>query len=327
MKTLLYIYTVYSNGVAGLPRYYSVWHKEAFVIQGDVKKQNARWLTMLARYMNLCPTAIDGETVQMLTAAVGISTERAFAECVAALFDLDAAGRDKAFFHSYILPSLHLLPIERYESDPYKSGVRFPSEKMGRFSFRTLTMPAFTPFAYGDEVLLFDGRVLPQIGFFTEPYSYPALFEGEREWMTLLPIEEETIAAAASRAHGRVVTFGLGLGYFAYLSSMRCEVTHVTVVERSPDVISLFREVLLPQFPHAEKIEIVEDDAFRYAEEVLPASDFDYAFFDIWHDAGDGREAYLRLKEAEKKFSHIKTEYWIEKSIKIHLDNTHFDFT
>ena len=59
---------------------------------------------------------------------------------------------------------------------------------------------------------------------------------------------------ALKKAHGRVLTFGLGLGYFTYHAAENPEVESVTVVDISPDVIALFKEQILPQFPHKEKV-------------------------------------------------------------------------
>ena len=48
------------------------------------------------------------------------------------------------------------------------------------------------------------------------------------------------------RAKGKVLTFGLGLGYFAYMCSLKEEVESVTVVEKDKSVIKLFNEIILP---------------------------------------------------------------------------------
>jgi len=40
---------------------------------------------------------------------------------------------------------------------------------------------------------------------------------------------------------------------------------------------------------------------------------FDYAFVDLWHDADDGVEIYIRMKQLEKE--NIVYSYWIEDSL------------
>jgi hypothetical protein len=134
--------------------------------------------------------------------------------------------------------------------------------------------------------------------------------------MSITPHEINTMRESICNAHGRVVTFGLGLGYFAYMVSLKEEVKEVVVVEKDNKVISLFNKYLLPLFPHKEKIKIVKEDAFHFFERKMNDTPFDYAFIDIYHTASDALPLYLRFKRAEKNI-HTNTEfsYWIEESI------------
>ncbi len=163
-------------------------------------------------------------------------------------------------------------------------------------------------------------KELPHIGFFEEEFSYPAVYENGREWMTVTPNEVETMKDAVAEASGRVLTLGLGLGYFTFQASEKENVTSVTVVERDKNVISLFCEFILPQFPHAEKINIVEGDALAYLEKNSPEGKFDFMFADIWHDSSDGLDLYIKLKNIEKRQiggmkSRLLRRYWIERTI------------
>ena len=96
-------------------------------------------------------------------------------------------------------------------------------------------------------------------------------------------------------------------------------VASVTVVERDGSVISLFNEIILPQIPHSEKINIVCADAFEFAESLNESSGYDFVFADIWHDPIDGVPAYKRLKKAEKRLPGAEFAYWIEKTLKIYI--------
>ena len=121
------------------------------------------------------------------------------------------------------------------------------------------------------------------------------------------------------KARGKVATYGLGLGYFPYMTSIMEEVTDVTVVERDENVIDIFKRFILPQFPHPEKVNVVCADAFEYAEKVAPKENFDYIYIDIWHDPSDGVEMYKRFKELEKLCPDTSFEYWIEKTMKHYM--------
>lgn len=288
-------------------------------VSSEIQKNNARILSLYSAYMNLSPHLVTREMVEELAASVGLSPERSFAEVLAAAFDLDPLGKDRAFCRDYLYPSVHMLQPEAFLSDPYRRTVPFTPARLANWELREMTLPAYTPFVYDDFLLLPDLRVIPKIGFFPRDFSYPAVLENDREWMTLLPVELLTMQKPLALATGRVVTCGLGLGYFAFMAAEKETVDQVTVVERDPRVIRLFRERLLPYFPHKEKIEILEEDAFHFAEERLPDYPCDMAFFDIWHDAGDGQDAYLRLKALEPRYPSVRTAYWMEDTIKVYL--------
>ena len=102
----------------------------------------------------------------------------------------------------------------------------------------------------------------------------------------------------------------------------KCEKCGSTNIERDPDVIALFKEHILPQFPHKEKIKLLQADAFAYMEKELPKASFDYIFADLWHDASDGLEMYMRLKRLE---GNIPTDYWIEDSLLSYLRGMVFE--
>jgi hypothetical protein len=50
-------------------------------------------------------------------------------------------------------------------------------------------------------------------------------------------------------------------------------------------------------------------------EKDLSNARFDYVFCDLWHDASDGLDLYLRLKKYEKKAPDARFDYWIEPSL------------
>ena len=85
-----------------------------------------------------------------------------------------------------------------------------------------------------------------------------------------------------------------------------------SVVEKSEDVIRLFRTYILPQLECADKIKIVNDDAFLYAEHTMPEERFNFAFVDTWRDASDGAPMYERMKALEHLCSDTEFSYWIE---------------
>ena len=286
-----------------------------------IRKYNSRLMDIYSLYMNVFPNAIDEKTVREIAKDCRIPLTEAFAHMIAALMELDAGGKDRAFFQYWLLPSLCELKPEPYRNDAYFQNIHIPADIRGKWELRQESLKPFEPFVCNDIVVTEDRRMIPQIGFFTEEYPFPAVLENGREWMTLQPNEMVTTWPAIKEASGRVLTYGLGLGYFAYHASEKKEVESVTVVDISDDVIALFQKHILPQFPHKEKVRIVKSDAFAFADREMEGN-FDFVFGDIWHDAGDGRELYLRMKEWETKYPDIRFSFWLEDTIRCYLDTS-----
>ena len=107
--------------------------------------------------------------------------------------------------------------------------------------------------------------------------------EGWETWMSLTPLEIESQELGYLNATGHVAIMGLGMGWIAANAALCAEVTRVTVVERDPEVVSLFhRSGAFDSIPEQgrRKIEIVLDDALTWRPEPEAAVDFLYA--DIW---------------------------------------------
>lgn len=290
-----------------------------------IRHGNSKILSLMSDYLNLIPRAVTAEDIKAITGCgVGVSEEFAFAEILAAVLGLESDGRDRDFYRNYFPPMVHLLDTAGFREDPYYR-LLAPKKELptgGKWELRRMTLSPYEGFVCGDLLVTPDRRLIPQIGFFAESYTYPAILENGREWMTLLPNETITTLPAVAEARGKVLTYGLGLGYFAYMTARKPEVSSVTVVERSAEAISLFRAEILPLWEPAyrAKLRIMEADAFVYAAEAMPGEGYDFVFADIWHDVGDGRALYLRMKEFEKYCPAAVFRYWLEDTIQCYLD-------
>ena len=229
------------------------------------------------------------------------------------ILGLDFENRDDRFLiMNYITPSIRLLDKRRYTEDGYYRNIKIENKKIGSWEFRRESYKPYRAVICDDIKILPDFSEIPPLGFFTEEFEFPAVLEGGNEWMTLTPVDMDTCTDAIAAAHGRVLTYGLGLGYYAYTVSEKEDVEEVVVVERSPEVIKLFTDELLWQMPNRHKIKIVESDAFEYAKQVMPKENFDLVFVDIWRDGSDGAEMYRRMKPYEASCPNTEFMYWIE---------------
>ena len=275
----------------------------------------------LSVFINHEADFIRPEFIESLCRDCDISKEEAYCFTLAAAIDLDTEKnpRDAEIFEEYFPDMVHLLKNKDYENNPYLKNIRIPTKKLGKWELCYKTYVPYQAFVFDDPKITRDGKIIPQIGFFEKEFLYPAVLESGTEWMLITPNEINTMRAPISGAHGKVLTYGLGLGYFAYMASEKESVSSVTIVERDKNAISLFRDIILPQMPRKDKINIICDDAFYFAETRLADSDFDFVFADIWHDPSDGVPAYKRLKATEKYLPSADFSYWIEKTLKCYI--------
>lgn len=275
---------------------------------------NYRVTQLYATYLERFPELITKEMVDELTEGGYITEEEAVTAIICAAFGLDdeRGGDERRIIREYIRPSVRMLDPKRYTENKYYRNIKIDNVKDGSWELRKESYEPYRAVICGDMTVKSDFSEVPPLGFFGEKFYFPAVLEDGNEWMTLTPVDLDTCDEAIDTAHGRVVTFGLGLGYYAYMVSEKQNVESVTVIEKSEDVIRLFNKHIFPQFTHPEKVKIICADAFEYAEKNMPAESYDYAFVDTWRDASDGAPMYERMKPLEKLSPKTEFSYWIE---------------
>ena len=282
-----------------------------------IMRDNDLVVSILSEYINNHPRFIDSAMVEDLARECHVSNHEAFCTLLSAACGLDTLENPahRALERQYLIPSLKKLDPSVYENDAYAKTVKFPNVTYGKWELCRHSYVPYEPFVRTHPVVTRELCEIPQLGYFDAEFPFPAILENGIEWMTITPNEVETMREPIAKCRGRVLTLGLGLGYFAFHASEKPEVERVVVVERSRDVIEIFKTYLLPQFPNAGKIEIVEADAFEYMEKDMPHGKVDYVFADLWHDASDGLEMYRKLKKYEPLAPKTEFDYWIEPSL------------
>lgn len=276
----------------------------------------------IADYLTYSPRAVTKELMQSVTNGDESSAKYAFPLLLASLYGLDSANKeDKAVIGNYFLPMVKQKNVKTYSEDPFykllTGSLNFDGLKNGKWTIGLETYAPYELFVASDPKIDFAGHIIPSLGYFNEPFSFPVIYENGREWMSLKPNEIETMRRPLSRAKGNILVGGLGIGYFAYMCACAPSVTSVTVLERSPEVIKLIEDNILPLVSGREKIKIIEGDAVLFAREHL--KEYDYSFMDLWHDPTDGIDLYLELKKLEALAPNTVTDYWIEDTLKLYL--------
>jgi len=289
----------------------------------EIRTLNHRVGWMVADYLNDTPCAVTRELLAELLpeGADAAAEERVYGALLGAFWglDTDASAEDRFIEERYLRPGLRRLDPAVYRNNPYYQAIQIPERAIGPWQLTHQSYAPYELFLRDDLILTEDLRQIPATGYFPEAFSYPSVMQDGREWMSIKPSEIESSQAAIDAAQGRVVTFGLGLGYFAFMAARKAEVASVTVVERDPAVIQLFREQILPQFSCKDKISVIQSDAFDYLEHDMKSITPDFVFMDIWHDIGDGVDLYVRARPYEARFPATRFMYWIERSLKCAL--------
>lgn len=287
----------------------------------DFTKLNKKLFSLLSCYLNFNSDGIKKEMVLEMMHNFNMDEHSSVELLVASIIGLDVLDNieDKQLFNNYFKSMLKRLDANVYRADPYYTNIKFTSFKKGNIEFKYESYEPYELFVYDDILKFDDGRLIPLIGYFNEEFCYPTVLENGQNWMSVTPNEVETMKKDISDAYGNVLTFGLGLGYFAYMVARKEEVKSVTVVELNKSVIDLFNEHILPQMECKDKIKVICGDAYEFAKANYKKNEYDYIYVDIWHDVGDGIDMYKKFKEYEKLNPQAEYRYWIEKSILCYL--------
>jgi hypothetical protein len=108
------------------------------------------------------------------------------------------------------------------------------------------------------------------------------LMRDNRVWMSLSPVEIESLAPHVAHMRGHVVIAGLGMGLALYNALLRPAVRQITVLELDSEVIALFAAIMRSDMAGSGRFSIEQVDArdWRTTESV------DFLYADIWDKIG-----------------------------------------
>lgn len=207
------------------------------------------------------------------------------------------------------------LKVHSFLNNPYFSSVKPASKMIGDYALEYLSYKKGQPLPLDDIQVSKNEGYLEKtpIGFLDDDLEYLSLSYKGVTWMCITPNEINTMQPHIDTTTGKVLVFGLGLGYYPFMISLKEEVKDIYIVELDQNIINIFKENLLPLFPHKEKIHIIKGDAKEYIKTI--DNSFNTIFIDLWHNPEDGLPLYLYFKQYEKKHSRTKFQYWLEKSL------------
>lgn len=150
------------------------------------------------------------------------------------------------------------------------------------------------------------------LGYFQEQVSFPVIYQNDMPWMSIVPSEINTMKEDIEKMHGNILVLGCGLGYIAYMLSLKNNVNKITIIDINSKIVNIFKKYILPQMPN-NKIEIKICDAIEFLR--TNKTQYDFIYCDIWYNGIDGLPLYLKIKEIEQGYKNTKFLYWIEDEI------------
>ena len=228
------------------------------------------------------------------------------------VWEIDPENEDNSvIYQTHIASNVFSIDKNEFENNPYYQQIKPKEIKNKNYS---LTYDFYTPyelFSYDDITVDENYHEQTKIAYFKDEFKFLVLNYKDVTWMSITPNEIKTMEPAIEKAKGDIIVFGLGLGYFAFMTSLKQEVKSVTIVENDINIINIFKENLLPLFPQKSKIKIVQADALEVIKKPLP---YDFAFVDLWHSVEDGLELFLKFKKIESQNQDVEFSYWLSNS-------------
>ena len=224
---------------------------------------------------------------------------------------------DYDLFKDYFDGKLECLSSKKYEQNPYFKNIKIDDIIEKHYQLKYESYKPYEIFISNEIDVLPDQyyKEITHLAYFDKPLKFLSLYQDKVRWMLIVPSEIDTMEEELKEVNGNVVVFGLGLGYFQYIASLKKEVKKITIVELDERIIEIFEKHILPQFEYKDKIEIVHANAYDYIDHMMEKDQFDYAYVDLWHNAFDGVKFYTAFKKVEDKFNTTTFRYWLEPSM------------
>lgn len=257
-------------------------------------------------------TIANKEEIETLATKHNLDVNDLMLDRLCDIWEIDPENEENyLIYQTHIASNVFLADENEFKNNPYYKTIK---PQLVKYKNYQLTYDHYTPyelFSYDDIKVDEDYSEQTKIAYFKNEFNFLVLNYKDVTWMSITPNEIKTMEPEIKKAHGDTIVFGLGLGYFAFMTSSKEEVKSVTIIENDVNIINIFKENILPLFPHKEKIKIIQKDALEVIKSPLP---YDFAFVDLWHSVEDGLDFFLKFKEQEKSNPRLEFTYWLNNS-------------
>lgn len=283
----------------------------------EIKEQVFNAIEIFNTYLDEYVDDIDISLINKIKNNPSITDEKAMYFAILKVLGIDKADPYlKKLEKNLNFNIIKELDRTKYENNPYFKNIKPVKCSESNWSIAYDKYKPYVAFLYKDVIINDDNYYAETtpIAFFKEEFKYLSIKQNNTTWMLISPHEIETMEDSIKKASGNVLVYGLGLGYYPYMISLKDNVNKITIIEKDEVAINIFKKYILPQFENKNKIEVINEDAFEFTKK-LNDSPYNYAFVDIYHNVDDGIESYIKFKKFEKEIKNIRFDYWIEKSL------------
>ena len=251
---------------------------------------------------------IDGAVIQSNSEYINLTESR---NIFKDYFVTNNGVSSEAF--DYVIPTIEPVFSTDFMQNPYLKNISLPHITMENLRLEEAYYQKHEFVMLNEPTQFQDLRHHLHIGVFDGPARTYVLKNNDFVWMSICPMEINTMAKSINEASGSVLVLGGGLAYYSYMVSIKESVTDVTIIEKDPKIYEVIKEYILPQFPN-KKCSILLDDATDFIERT-DLSCYNTVFFDIWEDNLTGADYYKDYVKCELQYPDTKFQYWLEDSI------------
>ena len=179
----------------------------------------------MAEFIDETPAAITGALLKEADPEGELPEEALYAALMAGISGIDGDDRELS---DYFLRAVKCLDAAEYASNQYLATINFPNATLGNWKFTHYHYRPYEAFIRDDIQVDEDTREVPQVGYFRERFTYPAVEQNGREWMAVKPSEIASMQPVIDVVSGNVLTFGLGGCHTAFYGTYSAAVPQQT---------------------------------------------------------------------------------------------------
>lgn len=223
------------------------------------------------------------------------------------------------FLFSIYLPSVKYYKSEILENEFLKR-ITFPNKEYGKYLIDNDKLIKGEVFMAGDPVG--DGSIhISRLGYCDEDFEYPCIVKDLHNIHYFVnPKSINMYEPIIKSVTGKIIVFGLGIGYVPFMAAMKDTVDSITIVENDKMLIDIFKENVLPKCDNPDKIKIIKDDPTEWIER-QEEFNYDYCIIQPSSDPALSLLDYLFVKHYERTWKNTKFFYYDEENILIDIQS------